>query len=139
MSTSCPRQTFYQLFESKQEILEYHLDSLFSGFLREIEHSRAISFHDLATIYFKFFMRNSDFVRHLVENNLTGILNERFAMYLPRIPAIAKQDHGIESNLDYAFEFMSSGLVGVLVYWIRKGQDIPIDELVDTLSALMRI
>ena len=54
-ATDLSRQTFYQIFSSKEDILEYYLDVLFGSF---IEHSRGKTIEslcDAAKLFFSFF------------------------------------------------------------------------------------
>ncbi len=129
------RQTFYQLFNSKLEILEYFLDLQFNEYLIEVDTLQIIDFTSLARLYFHFFTKNKDFINHLINNNLTGLLNAKFTEYLPQI--LTHVSNEIIPNHAYVYEFLSSGLVGVLVYWFRQDLDVSIDDLVKTLNSLI--
>ncbi|MGE8077535.1 TetR/AcrR family transcriptional regulator [Peribacillus loiseleuriae] len=130
------RQTFYQLFNSKEEIIEYHLDNLFNNYLKEIKNLKIVSTAELARLYFVFFDTNEKFIYQLIQNDLISILNRKFFSYLSEIKSVLKQEQNIIFN-NYASAFISSGLVGILVYWFNENRNLTIDQLALLVSKLL--
>lgn len=130
------RQTFYQLFISKEEILEYHLDNLFNNYLDEIKSLEIPSIYELARLYFIFFDNNDKFINQLIQNDLTSILNRKFYFYLNEINHILKQDQNEVFN-NYSLAFISSGLVGILVYWFNENRNLTIEQLALLVGKLL--
>ncbi|SMG57716.1 TetR/AcrR family transcriptional regulator [Paenibacillus aquistagni] len=122
------RQTFYQLFDSKEEILEYHLDHLFQIFLHEM-HKTMLTTSELVRLYFAFFEQHERFIRLLIQNDLISILNNKFNSYLGEIMSLLELEQDAELDR-YAVAFLSSGLVGLLVYWFDDKKALTIDKLV---------
>lgn len=130
------RQTFYQLFNSKEEILEYHLDNLFNNYLDEIRNLKIPSIYELARLYFIFFDNNDKFIDQLIQNDLISILNRKFYFYLNEISHVLNQDQNEIFN-NYALAFISSGLVGILVYWFNENRNLTIDQLALLVGKLL--
>ncbi|MFF2090084.1 TetR/AcrR family transcriptional regulator [Paenibacillus sp. NPDC058174] len=128
------RQTFYKLFNSKEEILEYHLDHLFHEYLVEIQSLEVATTTELARLYFLFFHNNENFIHQLIENDLINILNQKFHFYLSEIHNVLKHN---QSHSDYATAFISSGLVGMLVYWFKHNKTMPIEQLALLVSDIL--
>ncbi|MEC0230111.1 TetR/AcrR family transcriptional regulator [Paenibacillus alba] len=128
------RQTFYQLFDSKEEIIEYHLDSLFQEYLLEVQNLEVATTVELARIYFVFFQNNGEFIDQLIQNDLIHILNQKFFFYLGEIHTVL---HHTLNITEYASAFISSGLVGILVYWFKQNRQMPIDQLAVLISDIL--
>ncbi|GGH69236.1 TetR family transcriptional regulator [Paenibacillus silvae] len=130
------RQTFYQLFKTKEEILEYHLDQLFQSYLQEIMNLEVRSTAELAKLYFIFFEQNEQFIRQLIENDLVLILHRKFIVYLEDIHRVLQRNPSHMMN-DYASAFISSGLIGILVHWFNEKHSLTIDQLASLISRLI--
>jgi AcrR family transcriptional regulator len=130
------RQTFYQLFNSKEEILEYHLDHLFHEYLIEIQNLEVATTAELARLYFVFFNNNEKLINQLIENDLINILNKKFYSYLSEIHIVLKHT---QNHSEYASAFISSGLVGILVYWFKQNKEMPIEELAFLVSDILSV
>lgn len=131
------RPTFYQLFNSKAEIIEYHLDILFEAFLKEIKEMEISNTKDLARLYFSFFQSNKKFIKQLIDNELIYILNNKFYDYIKKINITLGDIIGEDLMSPYFFAFVSSGLVGILVYWFQHDDPITVDQLAILLSEIL--
>ncbi|MFE4710250.1 TetR/AcrR family transcriptional regulator [Paenibacillus sp. NPDC056722] len=129
------RQTFYQLFDSKEEIIQYHLDNLFREYLIEIQNLEVATTEELARLYFIFFHNNESFIHHLIQNDLIHILNQKFYDYLNEIGTVLQLS---QTDTEYSLAFISSGLVGILVYWFKQNKAMPIDQLALLVSDILK-
>lgn len=130
------RQTFYQVFQSREEIIEYHLDCLFEKYLQEIQSLKISSTEGLAKIVFSFARQNETFIRALIENDLTGILNRKMQLYMDEVRIAVDGERQITFN-DYASAFICAGLVGILVYWFEKKKGMELEELAGLVGNLL--
>jgi len=119
------RQTFYQLFDSKEEIIEYYLDILFEEYLAEMKKIDGISIAELTRLYLVFFEKHENFVLLLIKNDLEFCLNKKFRACLDIILNEVAPNRNISN---YAKAFISSGLVGLLVYY-SEDRSLSVDEL----------
>lgn len=129
------RQTFYQLFDSKEEIIEYHLDYLFQQYLEKIKSLKLSSVEELARLYFVFFKQNERFIQQLIQNNLVSLLDQKFKLYLNAVKEAIAPEQSIRFS-NYATAFISSGLVGLLVYY-NEDRSLTIDQLSTLVSNLL--
>ncbi|BBI33809.1 TetR/AcrR family transcriptional regulator [Cohnella abietis] len=128
------RQTFYQLFNSKEEILEYHLDHLFHEYLIKIQDLEVATTAELARLYFVFFHNNENFIHQLIKNDLVNILNQKFYSYLSEIHIVLKHT---QVHSEYATAFISSGLVGILIFWFKQNKTMSIEQLALLVSDIL--
>ncbi|MGN1382795.1 MAG: TetR/AcrR family transcriptional regulator [Eubacterium sp.] len=124
-ATDLSRQTFYQIFDSKEEILEYYLDMLFRRFS---EHSRARTIENLcdaAMLFFSFFADYRDTLALFIRNGKSCVLQRKCREYLHEDHYIHYALSGVRTPQEqsYATTFAISGIVAVLEQWIREPDD----------------
>lgn len=122
------RQTFYQIFESKEEILSYHFSILFEEFARVLAEMEIRTVFDISRQFFLFFYKHRDFVEILIANHLTYMLDQQFKIYLKKIDVfcLAVSD---ASHVDYITAYVVGALTQILLHWFEQGFDLSVDEL----------
>lgn len=130
------RQTFYQLFSSKEEILEYHLDELFNDYRSIIVKSNIKNIQNIAELCFAFFDNNSVFIKILIDNHLTNLLNRKFYDYLFELKSVIANDKD-EPLSNYITAFISGALVEILVYWFKDNRSVSIDEVSKLVTKIL--
>lgn len=117
------RQTFYQIFDNKEEILAYHFAVLFEEFTsklpQEVHQSRL-----LFDRFFAFFHEQKDFITVLTSNNLTYLLENRIEDYLLKIELFRHTAQTV-GNADYLSAYMAGALTRVLLHWAENNYDLP--------------
>lgn len=114
------RQTFYQMFRSKDEVMEYHFSKLFAGFRESCGSFDGIGCRELAVQFFQFFYKERSFVELLIENNLTYLLEQEFERYLPRID-LFRSINETEEYPDYSVVYVAGALTQTLIHWFWRG------------------
>lgn len=126
------RQTFYQLFNSKEEIIEYYLDILFQEYLKQLEKIRYIGIKELTYLLLKFYKMNEKFINHMIDNHLTDILNQVFKRDL----ILLKEALHAPSYINpYLSDFIASGLVGLLTCY-RHDQSSSIEDIAVLIDSI---
>ncbi len=132
-ATDLSRQTFYQIFHSKEDILEYYLDVLFERF---IEHSRGKNIMDLcdaAVLFFGFFADYRDILALFIRNGKSCVVQRKCREYLQAERYVHYALAGVKTPQEqsYATTFAISGMVAMLEQWVReKGESsITAEEL----------
>lgn len=120
-ATDLSRQTFYQIFNSKEEILEYYLDTIFSHFIIDSKKHTIYNLCDAAKIFFAFFEKYKPTLRLIIQNGKSCVLQRKCREYLRNEEFIQYQLQGIQSyqDQDYITTFVISGIVAMLEQWIR--------------------
>lgn len=122
------RQTFYQIFESKEEVLEYLFCGLFSQFQEKCGYFINMTLSDLACCFFEFFRDYRDFISILVDNKMSYLLEQEFERYLPQIELFQKINQ-TELYPDYSVSYMAGALSQMLIHWYENGMDIPVETM----------
>jgi AcrR family transcriptional regulator len=125
------RQTFYQLFDSKEEVLEYYMDTLFLEYLERCHVKVIDNLCEAAKLFFQFFNDNAMFVESLTLNNKTCILQKKCQDYLQDEHFLKFIQTGVHNpeEKSYASAFVTAGLIGMLVCWFHTGKSMSTEEL----------
>ena len=122
------RQTFYQIFVSKDEIIGYYFSTLFEQFSKECDDLQHISISELGCIFFQFFYQHRDFVGKLLDSNMSYLLGQQFEIYLRQIPIFQAINH-LKEHPDYSLAFVAGALTQTLTHWFRCEFDLSAAEV----------
>lgn len=122
------RQTFYQMFSSKEEVIQYHFSILFHEFEKQCSASQNNTLYNIVQHFFSFFYEQRDFVQILITNHLIFLLEQQFEVYLRQIDLFRnindKEPHG-----DYTTAYVAGALTQVLIHWFKHSFDLSIAEV----------
>lgn len=132
------RQTFYQVFDSKEEVLEYYMDNLFEQYLMRCKTETVYNLCDAGKVFFEFFNENENFIDALAHNQKICILQKKCHEYLENEQFMKFTHVGIHNPQEktFASAFVTAGLIGVLVVWIRSGKTVSTEELADLVCRI---
>lgn len=113
------RQTFYSLFENKEEVIGRRLDQLFEEYRKRfIEEKRAYTLRSLCDSIMECFVEQKKLLSLLVDNHLDTLAREKSEAYLLHLDNIFHAyDH---EDRDYAISFLAGAIISMVVYAIRK-------------------
>ena len=104
------RQTFYSLFENKEEVIGRRLDQLFEEY--------AYTIRSLCDSIMECFVEQKKLLSLLVDNRLDTLAREKSEAYLLHLDNIFHAyDH---EDRDYAISFLAGAIISMVVYAIRK-------------------
>lgn len=122
------RQTFYQMFSSKDEVIQYHFSTLFHEFEKKCGSSQNDTLSNIARHFFSFFYEQRDFVQILITNHLAFLLEQQFEVYLRKI-TLFRDINDKELHGDYTTAYIAGALTQVLIHWFKHSFDLSVDEL----------
>ena len=118
------RSTFYRNFKSKQDILNFHLDSLTQDYISKISELNELDMQKIFKVFLDFCNVNLDFIISLRRNGLSNLLLEGLNMRLPFIHELfqSKLPYKIsEPNIELVLAFNAGGMWNLLMRWIDNG------------------
>lgn len=68
------RQTFYNIFDSKDEVLHFCLQKMCIEQFGQLDQSKAPSVKEIINVYISFLNKNKDFLITMLQNRLDGII-----------------------------------------------------------------
>ncbi len=132
------RQTFYSLFDSKEQVILYELDRNYCLKLDSscCQHLTSLTLKDIARVYSRYIHDNGPILRLLVDNNImdcmTDSLNSVFAdcsQLLPDLEPVQRT---------YAAHFLASGLTSIAECYVRTNETTDTAQLESLIYSLFR-
>lgn len=131
------RQTFYYLFDSKDEIVIYYINSFLEEIEQFINDNSIISIYDLIYTYFTAIDNNQHIKNFISIINITPLFVDTLLKFMAKIHFL-KTNKQADLKDDYANHFVSSGLHGIFLLWIKNKKDISLKELVTIIESILR-
>lgn len=132
------RQTFYHNFESKEEVLIHKEEELFEGLLQYLVDNRISDWENIIWFYFRYWQRNSDFVKLLINNNLVYILEAKYPEYFKLMQFVEFRETDLSDiEAEYVYSFVSGAIVNMLVSWIKTGMVMTAREMADLVMQIL--
>lgn len=121
LETRLTRQTFYQIFSDKDEILEYYLETIFESFIRHASSCEIHTLCDAAKVFFCFFAEYKEIFALIIRNGKSCVIQRKCREFLLENQYIRYDMDGVHSEGErrLATTFVISGIVAMLEHWIR--------------------
>lgn len=135
------RRTFYTNFETKEDILKYHFDTLVNEYIEILQTYEYLTPKDIAKEYFSYWFSNKNLLQLLKKNNLP-ILIEVFVKFLRNMNSlpIIKNHRFTDSELQYYDAvFVAGGLWNMLNVWIENDFVKNPNEMTDIFMKIFNV
>lgn len=128
------RQTFYSLFESKENIIVYELCTKHSFQPEETCCCSSMTLKDLCHAYSSYITEKKDLLSLLVQNDILYLMHECLYDSLYSCTCFKPQLHG--QHRAFLSEFFAGGLSGIVKIYITQDGNMSQSELEDTIYGL---
>jgi AcrR family transcriptional regulator len=112
------RQTFYSLFQTKEQVIELHFDKLFADYVQPFEETQETTVSEICSSAISYLMNNKYFISLLVKNNLNYIMIQKFQQYLVEFGNVIHAEQ--REDEEYAKAFISGALVEMIARYIKN-------------------
>lgn len=132
------RQTFYHNFETKEEVLLYHIDELSKGFLADVKKHKIETWEDLLCCFLRYWQEHADFVKLLMKHEQTALFSERLPLFYENALLCDLRKTGLsdaEAELWYAF--VKGAVVSMLTTWLTSDSKISARRLAGLLMTML--
>lgn len=129
------RQTFYNFFDSKEEVLRFCLQEKYKLQFQRLSMQSAITPQETVTAFATVLEENRELLRSMIENELSGIIADEIAKCVSLFAGrfVKKRDH----LLPYSEALLSGALAHLLLCWFRQEDPISTEELTELLTAFL--
>lgn len=134
-SADLSRQTFYNYFESKEELFRYLLRSTYDNKLNSLD---AIpTSKEAISIFVNTAKENDRLVSAIVKNNMGNIVSDEIFKYITQflnkfIPNFSNQPH-----FDYYVVLLSGALTHFMTYYARNNREMSEQEMTHILESFL--
>lgn len=139
LKATLDRSTFYRNFNSKEDVLNFHLDVLSQDYINRIEQNHDVDMRKVSQIFLEFCNDHLEFFCSLRKNGLSTFLLEAFNSRLPHIHRIVQTQFPYsisDENFEFALAFNSGGMFNLLMNWIDSGMVRPYSDLVKVFEEI---
>lgn len=131
------RRTFYRLFNSMDEILLFHIHSLWAKKSDELYNSSDKSYLHTSEFALHFWYEYKELTILLYRNGLVSIMQQFINEISLEIYHAQKANRKLAKNpeaLEYALSYSSGGILNIICTWASKGMDKSPEELIALLK-----
>ena len=129
------RQTFYSLFDSKEQVLELHFDRLFQDYTSRISDIPTLTVDDVCSSAIQYLMREREFIILLVNNNLHHLMTKKFEEYYTGLTSLLHVNR--PPDFEYAMAFLSGALVELIALHIKNDTFYHAEQISDMISSIL--
>lgn len=131
------RKTFYRLFKSKEELLNFFFEKLYEECFMEIKARQLQHYWDVVQCYFDFCEERKELFSLLKRNHLLALLFEGSYQYSFKVFAYVRSEYTAKeysSLLPYLLAYSIGGMYSMLLKWVENDMDIPSSLLIEQLK-----
>lgn len=131
------RKTFYRLFSTKTDVLNYYFESLYRECLILIKSRQVQHYWDVVQCYFDFCEEHKSLLLLLKQHNLLTPLFEGSYKYSFHIFEYVRSKEVMDAfalPLPYLLAYSVGGMYSMLLKWVESGMDIPSSMLITELK-----
>lgn len=131
------RQTFYNFFSDRDEIIRFCLQKCYQGMKLKLEQKKPFKPNDIAEGYARFFEENRELLQLLVDQKLDYIIAQEISAALEEFIVMVSPDTDEGITKGYGNAFLAGAMTSLLIYWFKDNNRISADELSDFLIKIL--
>ena len=123
------RQTFYNLFDSKEEVLRFQLRRCYVRQFQRFATQETVTVQDVAGAFGTVVDENEHLLSLMVENKLEPVLTEEIAQAVSLFADRFVRDPAHAEHLEYAEALLAGALAHLLLCWYKDVDPVSEEEL----------
>lgn len=127
------RQTFYNVFDKKEDILRFSLQNSCEEQLSPLMHQERTSFPEIVSALAGVLEENEELLSMMINNNLEGIILDIIAKSITMVTDSFVKNERKKELLPYSKTMVSGALAHLIVYWFRQENPVSIEQLTDLI------
>ena len=127
------RQTFYNVFDKKEDILRFSLQNNCEKQLSLLMHQEETSFQEIVSALAGVLEENKELLSMMIDNNLEGIILDIIAKAITLVTDSFVKNEKKKELLPYSKTMVGGALAHLIVYWFRQEEPISIEQLTDLI------
>lgn len=131
------RQTFYNVFSDKNEVLHYILRSAYIEQLHVISARKQVTIDDIVDGFAAVLNAKCDTLRVMVESGLSGIVTEEIFACVSLFAGRFVRESEKTALFPYSEAMLAGAISQMLVLWFQQGSPVSTDELAGLLRDFM--
>ncbi len=136
------RRTFYRSFSSKEEVICYHLNSIWRAGFAQLSADTDHSYWRTICWYLELWYAHRELALLLYRNDLMSLLLREYNNIFHEIYLMRKGDYPLAKQpqaMDYALAYSAGGLLNILWQWASEGMQKGPKEVADLLMIALQL
>ncbi len=130
------RQTFYNLFDSKEDVLRFRLRQNYEKLYEGIADRRQATLENAICAFADELTTDEAVVKLMIANNLSDIISDEISICVSLFADRFFSNEKNAARLPYGEAFISGGLARILLHWVKDEQRCTMDELVEIIQSI---
>lgn len=130
------RQTFYNCFDSKEEILRLRIRQCYQEMLARLEQKDPLRLTDITDAFAVTFQANHGFFQLLLDQHLEHILHDELSRAIGQFSARLCVDLP-PHRLTYSSAFLSGAISNTVICWLKDPKPLSPQELAALLADIL--
>lgn len=131
------RQTFYNFFNQKSEILDYWLYEQYKKSLSKISANKSLTIFDITVIFSDYFENNEELLQIMIEEDLENIISNTISICITEYANTVIQNIKSTDTCKYVNAFLTGAIVKTLICWFKDSKKLSTDEFSSLLTQLL--
>lgn len=127
------RQTFYNLFSSKEEILHFCLEEQYKEEFNRLKDTENISMKAIVGAFANVLENNRMLLKLMIENHLDSIITAEIANCVTLFANCFSVQSPKNHTFSYGVTFLSGALAETLVFWFKQDEPVSLEVLSEML------
>lgn len=127
------RQTFYNLFKDKDDVLLYYLECSAMEYFEETKIGREIKVRNFVEAFSEYIDVHEDLLKILAENRLELLLYQAITNDINEVAGVYAKSY----KNRYGTAFLSGALTQIIICWIYDEERISVEELSDIIEQIL--
>lgn len=131
------RQTFYNFFKEKDDILRSYFKTKYEVLIKKYESLNELKIENMTNIFADFFESNNSFFKIMINQNLESILEDEISASILYFSSKIIKNIKCTPECNYVNAFLTGALTKTLIYWLKDNQSISKNELTELFHRLL--
>lgn len=130
------RLTFYRNFDSKEDIIRYHIQCGFMDFLHKLRDTANADLREMISLCYRYWHLKREELILLSNQKLEWLVREPFETYLH----IILEQMGLKEKYTYfQIQFLIGGMLADMLAWIKNPQGNTPEDMAEEIIQLLKI
>ena len=127
------RQTFYNFFTDKEEILRYFLQQQYMAELAKYEGRNNVSIQEIVSSFLFVLMKNDKIFTYMLDNDLSILIAEEITKCVNAFANHFVSENRKNKMLIYSEALLAGAIGNILVCWLKQEERATQEELTELL------
>lgn len=128
------RQTFYNVFDSKDEVLCFRLRNEYQRQFARFCNNESITVPEIVEAFTAVLLEDKRVLSLMIDNGLEDIISSEISKCVSMFASRFVKAENDNELLPYSIALVSGALAEMLVYWFKRDEPISIDKLTSLLT-----